>query len=124
MTEVPLVVLIEDDPLVRLGQEMLLRDHELSPSMLRRIRAALRDAPGTVAAIVTDFSVDGAESGAQVALAIAAAAGRPIPTAVMSGSLGRTSGAAAEEHGFTFFAKPVDPEQLRGWLAAAVVGPR
>jgi hypothetical protein len=42
----------------------------------------------------------------------------------MSGSLGRTSGAAAEEHGFTFFAKPVDPEQLRGWLAAAVVGPR
>jgi len=121
------VVLIEDDPLVRLGQEMLLRDwgyRVVLGASGEEIRAALRDAPGTVAAIVTDFSVDGVESGAQVALAIAAAAGRTIPTAVMSGSLGRTSGTAAEEHGFTFFAKPVDPEQLRGWLAAAVVGPR
>jgi two-component system, sensor histidine kinase len=127
MTEVPLVVLIEDDPLVRLGQEMLLRDwgyRVVLGASGEEVRAALRDAPGSVAAIVTDFSVDGAESGAEVALAIAAAAGRPIPTAVMSGSLGRTSGAAAQEHGFTFFAKPVDPEQLRGWLAAAVVGPR
>lgn len=127
MTEIPLVVLIEDDPLVRLGQEMLLRDwgyRVVLGASGEEIRAALSDAPGTVAAIVTDFSVDGAESGAQVALAIAAAAGRAIPTAVMSGSLGRASGATAQEHGFTFFAKPVDPEQLRGWLAAAVAGVR
>jgi DNA-binding NtrC family response regulator len=123
MTEVPLVVLIEDDPLVRLGQEMLLRDwgyRVVLGASGEEIRAALRDAPGTVAAIMTDFSVDGAETGAELALAIAAAAGRPIPTAVMSGSLGRNSGEVAEEHGFTFFAKPVDPEQLRAWLVAVV----
>jgi CheY-like chemotaxis protein len=126
MTEVPLVVLIEDDPLVRLGQEMLLRDwgyRVILAASGEEIRAALRDADTSVAAILTDFSVGGAETGAEVALAIAATAGRPIPTAVMSGSLGRSSGETAHEHGFTFFAKPVDPEQLRAWLAAAIAAP-
>ena len=71
MTGVPLVGLIEDVPLVRRGQERLLRDwgyRVVLGASGEEIRAALRDAPGTVAAIVTDFSVDGAESGAQVAL--------------------------------------------------------
>jgi len=49
------------------------------------------------------------------------AAGRRIPTAIMSGSLGRSSASMATIHGFTFFAKPVDPEQLRTWLSAAIV---
>lgn len=122
-THAPRVVLIEDDPLVRLGQEMLLRDwgYRVAIGASRdEVRAALEDAPGDVAAIISDYSVIGPETGAEIALDIAAAAGQPIPTAIMSASMGRQSGAAAHAHGFTFFAKPVDPEQLRAWLAASL----
>lgn len=121
-SEGPCVVLIEDDPLVRLGQEILLRDwgyRVVVGASRDEIFAALPDAQ-QVAAIVSDFRVEGPDSGADVALAISAAAGRPIPTAIMSGSLGRNSGDVARTRGFTFFAKPVDPEQLRGWLNAAI----
>jgi DNA-binding NtrC family response regulator len=119
----PRVVLIEDDPLVRLGQEILLRDWGYRVAMgasRNEIDAALRDAPRDVAAIISDFRVDGPETGADIALGIAAAAGQPIPTAIMSASMGRQSGAAATANGFAFFAKPVDPEQLRSWLATAI----
>jgi DNA-binding NtrC family response regulator len=125
MYDGPCVVLIEDDPLVRLGQEMLLRDwgyRVVMGASREEIFAALPDAQD-VAAIVSDFSVEGPDSGADVALAISAAAGRRIPTAIMSGSLGRNSGDVARTRGFTFFAKPVDPEQLRGWLDAAIGAP-
>ncbi len=116
------MVLIEDDPLVRLGQEMLLRDwgyRVVLGASGEEIHAALRGVDGAVAAIISDFSVGGAETGAEVAKSIAAAAGQPIPTAIMSGSFGRHSGAEALAHGFAFFPKPVDPERLRAWLAAA-----
>ncbi len=118
----PCVVLIEDDPLVRLGQEILLRDwgyRVVAGASRDEIFAALPDAQD-VAAIVSDFRVEGPDSGADVALAISAAAGRRIPTAIMSGSLGRNSGDVARTRGFTFFAKPVDPELLRDWLNAAI----
>lgn len=121
----PCVVLIEDDPLVRLGQEILLRDwgyRVVMGASRDEVFAALPDAQD-VAAIISDFRVEGPDSGADVALAISAAAGRRIPTAIMSGSLGHNSGNVARTQGFTFFAKPVDPEQLRGWLNAAIGAP-
>lgn len=124
-SQAPCVVLIEDDPLVRLGQEILLRDwgyRVVIGASRDEIFAALTDARD-VAAIVSDFRVEGPDSGAEVAIAIAAAAGRRIPTAIMSGSLGRNSGDVARTQGFTFFAKPVDPEQLRGWLIVAIGAP-
>ena len=119
----PRIVLIEDDPLVRLGQEMLLKDWGYRVAMgagRDEIFAALHASPEDVAAIISDFSVEGRETGAELALAISAAAGQRIPTAIMSASMGRASGEAAREHGFTFFAKPVDPEHLRVWLEAAI----
>ncbi len=117
----PCVVLIEDDPLVRLGQEILLRDwgyRVVMGASRDEIFAALPDA-GEVAAIVSDYRVEGSETGAEVAVELCAAAGRSIPTAIMSGSLGRSSAGMASIHGFAFFVKPVDPEQLRAWLSAA-----
>jgi CheY-like chemotaxis protein len=128
MTEVaeallaPRIVLIEDDPLVLFGQELLLKDwgyRVVAGTSREAIRHALGDAPGDVAAIIADFNLGGAETGADVARAVAEAASRQIPTVVMSASMGRTSGAEALLHGFAFFAKPVDPEQLRDWLTSA-----
>lgn len=118
----PRVVLIEDDPLVLFGQEMLLKDwgyRVVAGTSREAIRVALMDAPGDVAAIIADYNLGGEETGADVARAVAEAAHRDIPTVVVSASLGRRSGAAAKLHGFAYLAKPVDPEALRDWLVAA-----
>jgi two-component system, sensor histidine kinase len=118
----PRVVLIEDDPLVLFGQEMLLKDwgyRVVAGRSREAIRQALGDAPGDVAAIIADYNLGGEEIGADVARAVAESARRPIPTVVMSASLGRRSGAAAQLHGFALLTKPVDPEALHNWLVTA-----
>jgi len=118
------VVLIEDDALVRLGQETLLRDwgHRVVAAASRdAIQAALKDNPGDVAAIIADFDIAGPHTGVDIALAIAAAAGRQIPTAITSASFGQVSGIAAALQGFAFFSKPVDPQELYDWLAAVII---
>lgn len=125
--DAPRVVLIEDDPLVRFGQEILLRDWGFRVAVgatREAIFAALKEAPNDVAAIITDFNLGGPETGATVALSIAASAGRSIPTMVMSASFGRRSAAAARANGFAFLAKPVDPNQLHDWLVAVTAGHR
>jgi two-component system, sensor histidine kinase len=118
------VVLIEDDVLIRLGQETLLRDwgHRVATATSRdAIQEELKDNPGDVAAIIADFDIGGPHTGVDIALAIAAAAGRRIPTAIMSASFGQSSGTAAALQGFAFFSKPVDPQELCDWLAAVIV---
>ena len=119
-SEVPRVVLIEDDPLVCLGQEMLLKDwgyRVVVGTSRDTIHQALQAAPHDVAAIIADYNVGGPETGAELARTVAAAANRPIPTLIMSASMGRSSGQTAQLHGFAFLPKPVDPEELRTWLA-------
>jgi len=118
------VVLIEDDALIRLGQETLLRDwgHRVATAAsCDAIAEALRDDPADVAAIIADFDVGGLRTGVDIALAIAAGAGKPIPTAIMSASFGQVSGNAAALEGFAFFSKPVDPQELHDWLSAVIV---
>jgi len=118
------VVLIEDDALIRLGQETLWRDwrHRVATAASRdAIQEALKDNPRDVAAIIADFDIGGPVSGIDIALAIAAAAGRRIPTAIMSASFGQVSGIAAALQGFAFFSKPVDPQALCDWLVTIIV---
>jgi len=118
------VVLIEDDALIRLGQETLLRDwgHRVAAADSRdAIQAALRDNPRDVAAIIADFDIGGPVTGLDIALAVAEAAGKRIPTAIMSASFGQVSGTAAALQGFAFFSKPVDPQALCDWLVAVIV---
>ena len=118
----PRVVLIEDDPLVLFGQEMLLKDwgyRVVTGTCQAEIAQALADAPDDVAAIIADFNLGGEQTGADVARAVAASAHRAVPTVVMSASLGRRSGEAAALQGFAFLQKPVDPDELRDWLVMA-----
>ena len=120
------IVLIEDDPLVVFGQEMLLRDwgyRVVAGTSHQALRLALKDAPSDVAAIIADYNLGGEVTGADVARAVAADAKRPIPTVVLSASLGQRSGAAAALHGFTLLDKPIDPEALRDWLVMATATP-
>jgi len=118
-----LVVLIEDDPLVRFGQALLLRDwgyRVVAEASLEAVKAALEGSPGEIAAIITDFHLGDDETGPDAALELAKEAGSAIPTMILSASFGRSSGVAAALHGFEMLAKPVDPERLQGWLASAI----
>ena len=70
----PRVVLIEDDPLVLFGQEMLLKDwgyRVVTGRSREAINKALESAPEDVAAIIADFNLGGSETGADVARAVA-----------------------------------------------------
>jgi two-component system, sensor histidine kinase len=118
-----LVVLIEDDPMVRLGQTMLLKDwgyEVVADASLSAVKAALKGATGEIAAIITDYHLGDSGTGPDAALALAKDVGTSIPTLVLSASLGRSSGKAAALHGFDMLEKPVDPERLQGWLASAI----
>jgi two-component system, sensor histidine kinase len=118
-----LVVLIEDDPLVRFGQSMLLKDwgyEVIADASLSAVKAALKGARSEIAAIITDYHLGDAVTGPDAALALAKDVGTPIPTLILSASLGRSSGKAAALHGFDMLEKPVDPERLQGWLASAI----
>ena len=120
---VPCVVLLEDDPLARFGQEVLLRDwgyRVVANASRAGVMDALRQEDAEVAAIIADFNLGDGETGVEIAHHIAASASRRIPTVIMSASHGRRSCADARAHGFTFLAKPIDPEHLRVWLIKAM----
>lgn len=117
------VVVIEDDALIRHGQETLLRDwgHRVAAAASQdAIQQALKDNPSDVAAIIADFDIGGPHTGVDIALAVAAAAGRHIPTAIISASFSRGCATAAALRGFAFFSKPADPHELYDWLAAVI----
>lgn len=119
------VVLIEDNDLIRLGQETLLRDwgHRVVAAATRdAIQDVLKHDPEDVAAIIAEFDIDGPHTGIDIALVIAATAGRRIPTAITSASFGHKSGTAAAMQGFAFFSKPIDPQILHDWLAGVLAG--
>lgn len=118
----PCVVLLEDDPLARFAQEVLLRDwgyRVVAGASRAKILPVIRNAPGDVAAIIADFHLGDDDTGAEIAQSIAAIANRKIPTLIMSASLGLRSAEAVGKYGFECMSKPVDPEQLRIWLVAA-----
>ena len=122
----PCVVLLEDDPLARFGQEILLRDwgyNVVADTSRAGVLDALRQGDVAVAAIIADFNLGRGESGVDIARDIAASASKPIPTVIMSASHGRRSSAAARQYGFTFLPKPIDPDDLRAWLTEATALP-
>jgi len=122
----PCVILLEDDPWTRFGQEVLLRDWGycvVAETSRAGVLHALGQQTAEVAAIIADFNLGGDDTGVEIARDIATAASRPIPTVIMSASFGRLSGVAARANGFAFLPKPVDPDLLRAWLDAATAPP-
>lgn len=118
----PCVVLIEDDPLVRLGQETLLRDwgyRVIAVFSREAIHEALKDYTD-VAAIIADFDLGGRDTGPALALMVAETARRPIPTIILSASYGESSKRIAAQHGFAHYTKPFNAEALRLWLVSAI----
>src|SRR5260370_13334776 len=110
-----LVVLIEDDPLVRFGQAMLLKDwgyRVVAEASLEAVKAALEGSPGEIAAIITDFHLGEAQTGPDAALELAKETGGSIPTMILSASFGRSSGTAAALPSSAILSKPLHPTRL------------
>ena len=82
--------------------------------------AALGREKRPLAAVVTDYHLDGDETGVQAALTLAQHTGRQLPTLVITGSFGRKAQDEAGPQGFRVLSKPVDPELLRQIVAALV----
>lgn len=116
----PRVVLIEDNPLVRIGQRMLLEDAGYRVSEIASSRD-LEDFSlvGGAHAIIADFDVGPGMTGLEIALEIDRRAGGNLPILVLSASLGHRSLPAAKRYGIPVMFKPTPEETLLGWLAKA-----
>jgi DNA-binding NtrC family response regulator len=115
----PLVVVIEDDYRSSLALTLLIDDWGFACISARSSREAVKTLGPrltNVAAIVTDFEIDGQMRGIKDALAIAAAVGRPVPTIVTTGH----GDYAATAGPFPVIRKPFDPDILREWLLYSI----
>ncbi len=112
-----LVVMIDDDPLVRealahtLGAWGLL---VLAAADIREAEARLAAAGRPPDLIVTDFRLAAGETGETAIRRIRAAAGRPIPAVLLTGDTSPDRLAAAAAVNATLLHKPVNPDALRG----------
>lgn len=118
----PRVVVIEDHPLVRIWQGMLLED---AGDHVAEI-AVPSDFAGFVAtghdsqAIVADFDIGPGMTGLDVAPEIMRRAGAWIPTLILSASFGERSVAAAVACDMPVMFKPVSEEKVLAWVADAL----
>lgn len=120
----PLVVLLEDDAMVRYGQQMLLQDwgyDVVAASSLSDALVGLGSRLRDLAAIIADYDLGRGPSGAEAAEALRAQAGAPVATMLMSASFGSRTIPIARRLGFQALLKPIEPEQLRNWLAGVIV---
>ncbi len=122
----PRVILIEDHPLVRASQRMLLEAEGYRVAEI----AASADLAGFDAAgagaqvIIADFDLGEDLTGIEVALEIMRRASAHIPTLVLSGSLGHRSVPAAAAAAMPLMMKPASEQRLLGWVEAALGGQR
>jgi DNA-binding NtrC family response regulator len=120
----PCVILIEDHPLIRVGQRMLLEHAGYRVSEI----AAATDldsfvvTPGERQVIIADFDLGPGMNGVEVAKEIMRRAGETIPTLVLSASFGNRSLAAAKVGGMPLMFKPATEQQILTWVADALSG--
>lgn len=119
----PLIAAIDNDRNARFALVLTLRDWGydiVEGETAEAIITALDRQKQTLAAVVTDYHLDGDGTGVQAAITLARHAGRTLPTLVITGSYGRKAQDEAGPQGFRVLSKPVDPELLRQIVGALV----
>jgi len=118
----PRVIVIEDHPLVRAGQRMLLEivGYEVAEITSGADLEWFTPISGVSQAIVADFDLGPGMTGVEVALAIMRRTGERIPTLVLSASVGARSVAEAQAHEMTVMFKPAQEEKVLAWVAEAL----
>jgi DNA-binding response OmpR family regulator len=118
----PRVILIEDDPLIRVGQRMLL---EHAGFLVSEIRSSadlvlFKCSTAEKLAIIADFDLGPGMTGIEVAVEIMRRTGEQIPTLVLSASFGELSLPAAAAQGMSVMFKPAPEERVLAWVTAAL----
>ena len=113
------VLVVDDDPEVREGIALLLRQWDVAVDVVGDATTALAlfAAESSYTMIMTDFRLPGALNGIDLVAAMAAAAGRPVNACVVTGDLDPQIIAAAAARGIPLIHKPIHPARLRALIA-------
>ncbi|HEX6019495.1 MAG TPA: hybrid sensor histidine kinase/response regulator [Burkholderiaceae bacterium] len=118
-----LVVMIEDDPAVKSGLEVLLESWGASVISFDSLQACQRWAQAAEPSmlepdlIIADYRLESGHTGVEAIRALREMAGRAIPAIVVTGSVLSTHEREAGEHDFHLLVKPVVPGKLRAMIA-------
>ncbi len=118
-----LVVMIEDDPAVKSGLEVLLKSwgaSVISFDTLQGCRAWAGAAEPTMLKpdlIIADYRLESGHTGIEAIHALRDMLDQPIPAIVVTGSVLSNHEREAQEHDFHLLVKPVVPNKLRAMIA-------
>jgi signal transduction histidine kinase len=115
------IVVVEDEPAVRLGLEVLLKSWGAAVTAFDGVaaceawsREAAADAPPP-ALLIVDYRLGGGRSGIEAIRALRLRFGAGVPAIVVTGST--LSDHASEAHAFHLLLKPVLPNRLKAMIA-------
>jgi two-component system, sensor histidine kinase len=115
------IVIVEDEPAVREGLEVLLRGWGAAIVALDSIAAARAWAQSAEAAapslVIADYRLDSGETGLAAIAAVRARFGAAVPAIVVTGSTLAGHDKEALEQDFHLLVKPVLPNKLRAMIA-------
>jgi CheY-like chemotaxis protein len=118
-----LIVMIEDDPAVKSGLEVLLKSwgaSVISFDSLDTCQQWVRAAEPTMLQpdlIIADYRLESGHTGVEAIRALRGMLDRPIPAIVVTGSMLSSHEREAAEHDFHLLLKPVVPGKLRAMIA-------
>lgn len=117
-----LIVVVEDEPAVRGGLEVLLKGWGASVMAFEAVdacRAWARSAPELPAPdlLMVDYRLENGRTGLEAIEAMRARFGRRLPVIMITGSTMTGLETQAQVHGFHLLVKPVVPNKLRAMIA-------
>ncbi|MFO1217109.1 MAG: ATP-binding protein [Burkholderiaceae bacterium] len=118
-----LVVMVEDDPAVKSGLEVLLKSWGASVigfDTLQACQAWARAAEPSMLQpdlIIADYRLESGHTGVEAIRALREMLDRPIPAIVVTGSVLSSHEREAHDHDFHLLLKPVVPNKLRAMIA-------
>jgi signal transduction histidine kinase len=119
-----LIVIVEDDPSVLGGLQVLLKSWGADVIAFDSY-AAVAEWAGAAAAqkmlrpdlLIVDFRLESGHTGLEVITAMRAAFGKALPAVIVTGSLMSNQEGEAQAHDFHLLLKPVVPTKLRAMIA-------
>ena len=118
-----LVVMIEDDPAVKSGLEVLLKSWGASVISFDSLQACQQWAQAAEPSmlrpdlIIADYRLESGHTGVEAIRALRGMLEQPIPAIVVTGSVLSSHEREAAEHDFHLLLKPVVPGKLRAMIA-------
>jgi DNA-binding NarL/FixJ family response regulator len=125
LSPLPVVVLVESDPLVRYGYSVLVGDwgyEVIAGASTGEAADAVAATGRSVGALVLGHDVAMAEGGLSAAAALARQAGG-VPVAIIAGRLQREILERATSLHFIILSEAAEPDLLQEWLRASLTMP-